>query len=232
MKFTPAFQQGTLIKRYKRFLADITTETGEQLTIHCPNTGSMRGVLAPGEPIWYSTTASATRKYPHTWEIATTPAGDLAGINTHRANALVREAIEAGLLEQFDAVNSIQAEVKFGSNSRADFKVATPSAEWLVEVKNVTLLEQGCGFFPDAISERGRKHLEELTRSVAAGAKAMLIYCVQHTGINRVAPAAHIDERYANAFYNAVAAGVECVALKASIDPSEIRLGQAIDVVI
>ncbi len=201
--------------------------------MHCPNTGSMRECLAPGASMWYSTSDNTKRKYPHTWEIATTPAGDLAGINTHRANTLVKDAIERGLVPELQNVAQLAAEVKFGAEgSRADFLVNAAGVEWVVEVKNVTLKESGMGYFPDAVTERGTKHLRELTRVVESGGRALLVFCIQHTGIDSVSPAGHIDAKYHQAFTQAMAQGVKFCALKATISPDEIVLTQTVPVVV
>lgn len=234
MRFEQPLQQGLLQRRYKRFLADIETVDGDLLTIHCPNTGSMRNCLAVGEPVWYSCSNNTKRKYPHTWEIATTPAGHLAGINTGRANALVREALERGLVPGLAEYDSLQPEVRFGrERSRIDFLVQHRGASVYVEVKNVTLCEnENLGFFPDSISVRGAKHLRELSAMVRAGDRAMLVYCVQHSGIVSVAPARHIDPAYADAFADAMRAGVEVIALGASISPREIALNRILPLVV
>ena len=231
MILTPPLQQGVFLRRYKRFLADITSASGEPITIHCPNTGSMRGCLEPASPCWYSTSANPKRKLAATWEIATTPLGHLAGINTGRANALVGEAIKAGLIPQLTGWQDLTAEVRYGEeNSRADWCLSLAGQRCFVEVKNVTLLEpelagaEGCGHFPDAVSERGSKHLRELIRMVEQGERALLVYCVQHSGINAVAPAAHIDPTYAKWCARAKEAGVEFVALKAQLSATEILL--------
>lgn len=234
MKDKKSWQSGGLIRRYKRFLADVALADGSELTIHCPNTGSMRECLAPGERVWFSHSDSKTRKYPNTWEVATTPAGDLAGINTGRANHLVREAIDSGLISELTGYKTVKAEVKYGAeNSRIDFLLSGDRPDCYVEVKNVTLMEgQGQGYFPDAVSSRGSKHLRELTAMVDAGARAVLVFCVQHTGIERVAAAGHIDPAYSEAFYDAIARGVEVLAYGAKIDPgnSEIALTHALEV--
>lgn len=226
MRFLKKLEQGTLLRRYKRFLADIETADGQLLTIHCPNTGSMRNCLALDGPIWYSRSDNPSRKYPHTWEIATTPAGHLAGINTGRANSLVREALEAGLVPTVAGYRSIQAEVSYGSErSRIDFVLTHDNEQIYIEVKSVTLCEEhNNGFFPDAISVRGAKHLRELAQIARGGQRAMLIYCVQHSGIESVAPARHIDAQYAQAFDEAQSAGVEVVALGARLSAEEITL--------
>lgn len=230
MKFSPPLSQGVLIKRYKRFLADIETQEGERITIHCPNTGSMKNCLSPGEPVWYSHSANPKRKYPHTWEIATTPDGHLAGINTARANALVEEALRGGLLSGLSNWLALRREVRYGENSRADFCLWYDDRPAYVEVKNVTLLEERQGFFPDAVSQRATKHLAELTRIVQGGGRAILIFCVQHSGIDSVAPAEHIDPLYAQSLSLAADAGVEMYALKASLTAGEIVLHQTIPV--
>lgn len=232
MKFSPPLTRGLLVRRYKRFLADVIAPSGEQITIHCPNTGSMRACLAPDSPCWYSHSASKTRKYPHTWEIATTPDGFLAGINTHRANALVQELLEAGLVPELAAYTHIRREVKYGTGSRIDLLLKGDRLpDCYVEVKNVTLHEgQGRGYFPDAVSERGAKHLRELMAVVAGGERAVLFFCVQHSGIETVAAARHIDPRYADLLAEARAAGVELMAWQAHMSASEIRLSRPLPV--
>lgn len=227
MIFDPPLIEGRLIKRYKRFLADVQTASEEVLTIHCPNTGSMRACLSPGEPCWYSVSDSKTRKYPHTWEIATTPDGHLAGINTHRANALVEELLGAGSEPALTAYTELQREVKYGDEkSRIDFLLrGSGLPDCYLEVKNVTLHEgEGLGAFPDAVSERGAKHLRELAAMAAAGHRAVLLFCVQHSGIDRVAPADHIDPHYGALLREVAAQGVEVLAWGASLSAREIRL--------
>jgi sugar fermentation stimulation protein A len=239
MLFDPPLIQGIFLQRYKRFLADVQTASGETMTIHCPNTGSMRSCLAPQAPCWYSISTNTQRKYSATWELATTPAGHLAGVNTGRANALVAEAIGAGLLPQLVDWENLTAEVRYGEeNSRADWCMQQGNRRCYIEVKNVTLFEPGSidapsqGYFPDAVSTRGAKHLRELIRIVEAGHRAMLVYCVQHTGINSVAPAVHVDAHYAQLCEQAKQAGVEFVALKADLSAQEIRLTHEIPVVV
>jgi sugar fermentation stimulation protein A len=231
MKFNPPLQMAILQRRYKRFLADVMLESGVALTIHCPNTGSMKNCLLEGAQIWYSTSNNPGRKYPHTWELTTTPAGDLAGINTSRANALVKEALIAGILPQLSHFSHLHAEVKIGKGSRCDFVLDTESGKIYVEVKNVTLLENdGLGYFPDSVSERGTRHLEELAQLRNSGHRAALIYCVQHSNIFTVAPAAHIDKHYAEAFARALDAGVEVYALGASMSAEEIVLNRVLEI--
>ncbi len=236
MKLDPPLQRGLLLRRYKRFLADIKAPSGEEITIHCPNTGSMKACLAEGEACWYSTSDNAKRKYPNTWEIATTPDGDLAGVNTGRANALVVEAINQGVITQLQGYDALRTEVKYGEErSRIDILLESESRSLCyVEVKSVTLCEHdigpGRGYFPDSVSTRGTKHLRELMLMVEQGARAVLLFCVQHTGIEQVSPAAHIDPEYTKTFYDAVARGVEVFAYRAKIDAQEIVLVEEVPV--
>lgn len=230
MKIEPALERGILLKRYKRFLADVRLPDGSEMTIHCPNTGSMKACLAEGEPCWFSRSDNPKRKYPCTWEIATTPAGDLAGINTGRANGLVVEAVESGIIAQLQGYSSLRTEVRYGDErSRIDMLLARDvddrHEQCYVEVKNVTLCQDGGqGLFPDSVSTRGTKHLRELSLMVQQGHRAVLLFCVQHTGIESVAPAVDIDPDYAEAFYQAVADGVEVYAYRARISAEEIVL--------
>ncbi|MBB3169307.1 DNA/RNA nuclease SfsA [Simiduia aestuariiviva] len=227
MQFDPPLIEGRLVKRYKRFLADVVTDTNEAITIHCPNTGSMRACLSEGAPCWYSKSDSKTRKYPHTWEIATTPDGFLAGINTHRANGLVEELLVTGGEPTLAEYGQLQREVKYGEEkSRIDFLLRGEGLpDCYVEVKNVTLHEGGgLGLFPDAVSERGAKHLRELASMVALGHRAVLLFCVQHTGVTRVAPADAIDPRYGALLREVAAKGVEVLAWGARLSAREISL--------
>jgi sugar fermentation stimulation protein A len=233
MNFSPPLIEGIFLRRYKRFLTDIRTAAGEEITIHCPNTGSMRECLAPLSPCWYSFSDNPKRKYAATWEIATTPGGHLAGINTTRANGLVGEAIAAGLIPALSGWENLTAEVRYGvENSRADWGMTQADRQCYIEVKNVTLLEEGRGFFPDAVSARGSKHVRELIRVVNAGHRAMLVYCVQHSAIEAVAPAAHIDKDYAQWCQRARQAGVEFVALRAELSAASIQLTRQIPVLL
>lgn len=232
MKFNPPLQPATLVKRYKRFLTDIILPDGEEVTIHCPNTGSMKNCLAPESTCWFSISDNPKRKYSRTWEIATTPAGDLAGINTGRANALVVEAIECGVIAELAGYGSLRTEVRYGEErSRIDILLQTGSEQCYVEVKNVTLCAgEGRGLFPDAVSSRGAKHLRELMAMVAQGHRAVLLFCVQHTGIESVAPADDIDPLYGKTLREAMASGVEVLAYGAVISAGEIALDRPLPV--
>lgn len=220
----PQLYPALLLKRYKRFLADIRLPDGTQLTIHCPNTGSMKNCVLPETPCWYSASDSKTRKYPQTLEVVSAPGGHLAGINTARTNELVEQALREGVIAELRGYQTLRREVVYGSEkSRIDFLLSQHGNDarlCYLEVKNVTLMEaEGEGFFPDAVSERGSKHLRELMAMVAQGHRAVLLFCVQHTGIQSVRAAAHIDPVYATTLQAARAAGVEVIAYAARIKP-------------
>lgn len=222
----------TLLKRYKRFLADVELDSGEQITVHCPNTGAMTGCAESGSRVWLSTSQNPKRKYPHTWELVETAAGDTACVHSVKANALVLEAIENAVVKELCAYPRIRSEVKYGvENSRIDLLLESENEQCFVEVKSVTLLDEGgLGLFPDAVSERGRKHLRELIEVKKQGHRAVLFFCVQHSGIREVAPADAIDVRYGETFREALAAGVEVLAYGASVSPQAIVLEQSLPV--
>lgn len=224
MNSPPSWRPATLLRRYKRFLSDVRLPNGELLTLHCPNTGSMKNCVLADTPCWYSASANTKRKYPHTLEVVTAPGGHLAGVNTGRANILVQAAIAAGVIEELRGYASVRREVIYGEEkSRIDFLLDDSSDDprpCYVEVKSVTLMEApGQGMFPDAVSDRGSKHLRELTAMVQQGYRAVLLFCVQHTGIKWVEPADAIDPVYGKHLRDAVAMGVEVLAYQARIDP-------------
>jgi sugar fermentation stimulation protein A len=218
--------QARLVRRYKRFLADVELPGGEVITVHCPNTGAMTACAEPGCRVWLSRSTVKTRKYPHTWELIETDAG-MACIHSAKANQVVREAFESGLIPGFEDYPNIRSEVKYGENSRADLLLEGESGRVFVEVKSVTLLrEPAQGAFPDAVSERGRKHLVELQAICDEDTRAVMFYCVFHQGIQSVSAAGDIDPRYREALLQAMAGGVEVLAWQAHITPSEIRLAK------
>ena len=231
MKNNPPFYPATFIKRYKRFFADIQNEQGQLMTLHCPNTGSMKNCQVEGSPCWYSLSDNPKRKLPGTLEIVTTSQGNLAGVNTAVPNHLVREAIEADLVPELQGYQQIRSEVRYGEEkSRIDLLLEDHKLGLCyVEVKNVTLdMGAGLAMFPDAVTSRGAKHLRELMTMVAAGHRAVLFFCVQLTGVERVEVAADIDPAYAQTMTQAIAAGVEVRAWRTSISADEIVLEQAI----
>lgn len=238
MLFEQPLQQAVLLGRYKRFLADIELPGGEVLTIHCPNTGSMKNCQDPGSRVWYSAAGNPKRKYPHTWQIVEVAGGHLVGINTGFANKLVVEAINAGVIEQLQGYSSLRTEVPYGEqNSRIDILLGDSEApdkeSCYVEVKNVSLgTGDGLGLFPDAVTRRGQKHLSELMQMRAGGRRAVLLFCVQHEGISRVAPADSIDPDYGRLLRDAARQGVELLAYRACFDigNNEIRLQRELPV--
>lgn len=234
MKFTPALQHATLIQRYKRFLADVITPTGEQLTLHCPNTGAMTGCATPGDTVWYSTSDNPKRKYAHTWEITETQQGAFICVNTQRANPLVKEAIDAGLIPELSGYSQIKGEVKYGEEgSRIDFMLqADDRPECYIEVKSVTLADRDNGYFPDAVTLRGQKHLRELMSVAAAGKRAVLLFAVLHSAIERFSPARHIDPKYAQLLNEAQKQGVEVFAYKAELSADNMTLKSTLPVVL
>lgn len=233
MRFAPDLEEARLLRRYKRFLADIETAAGERLTIHCPNTGSMLNCMSEGGRVWFSRSSDPKRKLPGTWELSETPQGRLACVNTGRANRLVEEALLAGDIAELDGFAELRREVAYGvENSRADFRLDFAEGPVFVEVKSVTLGfdSTAVAAFPDAITTRGAKHLRELAALAREGTRAVLLYCVNLSGIEAVRPAVEIDPAYAAALAEAREVGVEVLAYGAELDPQEIRLVRRLEV--
>lgn len=228
MKFAKPLIPGTLVQRYKRFLADVRLDTGEAVTATCPNTGSMLGLTAPGSKVWLSESNSPTRKYKHTWELIEADGGKgpmLVGINTNHPNALVAEAIKSGAIGTLGAYASLRREVKYGVNSRIDILLehgADPRPCY-VEIKNVHLSRApGLAEFPDSKTERGAKHLAELSTMVSSGCRAVMLYLIQRGDADRFSLAADIDPAYRAAYELARKAGVETLAYGCRITPESI----------
>lgn len=238
MKFARALVPGRLVRRYKRFLADVELEGGGLVTAACPNTGSMLGCCEPGSRVWLSESDSPTRKYRHTWELVEARAarrgrGVMVGINTGLPNRLVAEAIEAGVIAELGGYAALRREVPFGEErSRIDLVLESPSRPaCFVEVKNVTAaVEAGVALFPDAVSARGTKHLRELVRLKAQGLRPVLVFCVQRGDVREVRPADAIDPLYGATLREAVAAGVEVMAWRAKVTARAIALETRIPV--
>ncbi|MDB6143648.1 MAG: sfsA [Pseudomonas sp.] len=233
MRFSPELEHGRLIVRYKRFLADIETDSGETLTIHCPNTGSMFNCMMPGGRVWFSRSNDPKRKLPGTWEISETPQGRFACVNTGRANHLVEEALRAGVITELNGFTALKREVAYGQEkSRVDFRLDYPSGPVFLEVKSVTLGfdDSAVAAFPDAVTQRGARHLRELATLAREGVRAVLLYCVNLTGIEAVRPAEEVDPAYASALRDAVAAGVEVLAYGVQLTPEEVRIDRRLEV--
>jgi len=234
MKFQPPLQSATLIKRYKRFLADVITPEGETLTLHCPNTGAMTGCATPGNTVWYSTSDNVKRKYPNTWEMTQTQEGAFICVNTLRANALTKEAITADAIPPLCGYSTLKSEVKYGEErSRIDFLLqAEDRRNCYIEVKSVTLAENAYGYFPDAVTERGQKHLRELMSVAASGDRAVVFFAILHSAITRFSPARHIDAKYAQLLSEAHGKGVEILAYKAELSAEIMTLNEPVPVVL
>lgn len=216
--------EGRLLRRYKRFLADVELPGGEIITVHCPNTGAMTGCAEPGFRVWLSLSESKTRKYPHTWELVETSSG-MACIHSARANKVVKEAFSQGLIPGFEIYPDIRTEVKYGQGSRADLLLEGPGGRVFVEVKSVTLCDgSGQGLFPDAVSDRGRKHLRELAEVRDEHTRAVMFFCALHEGVERVSVAGEIDPKYRDTLEEVMAQGVEVQAWGAAVTPGGLRL--------
>lgn len=231
MKFSTPLLRGTLVKRYKRFLADVTLENGSTVTAHCANSGSMLSVKEPGSEVWLSPATNPNRKLKYTWELIRV--GDtLAGINTQHPNRLVEEAIVDGAITELSGYATLRREVKYGKNSRIDLLLeddAKPSC--YVEVKNCTL-RRGNGpiEFPDAVTARGAKHLAELSNMVAEGYRAVMMYLVQREDGDHFTVAGDIDPAYAEALQDAMDKGVEAVCYRCRLSPEEIVVTEPVPV--
>jgi len=235
MRFDPPLEEGRLLRRYKRFLADIETTTGELLTIHCPNTGSMLNCMVEGGQVWFSRSNDPKRKLPGTWEISETPQGRLACVNTGRANGLVEEALRSGLISELNSFTGLKREVPYGQeNSRIDFRLDYPDGPAYVEVKSVTLGFDGTpvAAFPDAVTQRGAKHLRELASLAQEGVRAVQLYCVNLSGIDAVRPAQEIDPGYAAALREARAAGVEVLAYGVCLTAEQVCIDRRLEVLL
>jgi sugar fermentation stimulation protein A len=221
-----------LILREKRFLAHVRLDSGDTVVAHTNNSGRMTGCSDPGSVVWLSPADKPGRKLKWTWEIVHVgPNGVPAGINTILPNKLVAEAIAAGRIPQLPSDWDIRPEARYGEEgSRADLLLSETHRKIWVEVKNVTLVRDGEASFPDAPTARGRKHLRELGRQVAAGDRAVLFFVVQRGDASSVGPAEDIDPAYGVAFKEAVDAGVEILAWSASVTPEEIRLARSLPV--
>ena len=235
MQFSTVLVPGTLIQRYKRFLADVRLDTGETVTATCPNTGSMMGLVAPGSRVWLSTSDSETRKYKHTWELVETDLGkgpSLVGINTNHPNKLVAEAIEAGRIKSLAGYAGLRREVKYGKNSRIDILLSDAGKpDCYVEVKNVHMMRRhGLAEFPDSVTERGAKHLAEMSDMVREGKRAVMVFLIQRNDASRLMLARDVDAKYGEAFDLASAAGVEAVAVRCKVTPEAVLVDKEIPI--
>jgi sugar fermentation stimulation protein A len=233
MRFGQNLIEGVLVRRYQRFLADVELPDGSLVTAHTPNTGSMRGCAVPGSRVWLRDSGNPKRKYPLSWELVEAEPGVLVGINTGLSNRLVEEAIIQGRIGALRGYDRIRREVRYGrENSRIDLLLSGDGPDCYVEVKNVTLVEQGVALFPDAVTTRGTRHLRELAAMVEEGHRAVIFYCVQRRDAKQVQPADSIDPAYGWALREAVAAGVEALAFRAGVSTEGIELNRPLPVVL
>ena len=234
MQFESPLVRATLVRRYKRFLADVVLENGRKTTVHCPNTGSMLGCQAPGSTIWLLPASNPARKYRLGWELVEVKPAVLVGINTSRSNALVAEALGRGSIPELAAYPGMRREVKLPqTRSRIDFLLSGDPREpdCYLEVKNVTAAVDGdTALFPDAVSVRATRHVDELAAQVALGLRGALLFCVQRGDVRRVRPADRIDPVYGRALRRAVTTGVEVYALRAEVTTRSVRLEEPIPV--
>lgn len=232
MQFESPFIPAVLIRRYKRFLADVELKSGEVVTVHTANTGSMLGVATPGMRVWLRDTQSSTRKYRYSWEISEPCEKVYVGVHTGLVNELVREAIENGTIAELQGYHTIKEEVAYGDeNSRIDLLLQDDERSCYVEIKNVTARDaNGHAIFPDAVSLRGQKHLRELMRVVRINQRGVILFCIQRTDIASFRPADEIDSAYGQLLREANANGVEVLAYKATVTPEAISLRQVVSV--
>lgn len=226
MEFAKPLVRGTLVRRYNRFLADVTLENGADVTAHCPNPGSMMGLAEPGMTVWLEPSTNPKRKLRFSWRLVSLPGGHWAGIDTGVPNQVVGDALRRGEVAAVAGYRGVRAEVAYGKASRVDFLLTEPGQPDLyLEVKNVHLRrESGRAEFPDCVTARGAKHLAELAEMVAAGHRAVLLYCVQRTDCAGFALAEDLDPGYAAAARQAAAAGVGFFAYQTAISPAGVRL--------
>lgn len=226
MRFSPPLVPARLLRRYKRFLADCVIEaTGEEVVAHCANSGSMLSLARPDARVWLMKSDDPKRKLAWSWVLEETPAGDCVLIDTSRPNAIVAAAITDGRLPALSGYETLRREVKYGKNSRIDILLQDPEkGRCWVEVKNTTLCRTpGLAEFPDAVTARGAKHLDELAAQVAAGDRAVMVYLVDRPDCDRFALAADIDPAYAAGFAAARAAGVEAIAFATRPTPDGVE---------
>ncbi len=229
MEFSYPLVSGTLIRRYKRFLADVELADGEVVTAHCANPGSMMGLNMPGLAVWLEPNDDPKRKLKYTWKFVELPGGGMAGIDTGVPNKVVGEALRAGAISELIGYDTIRPEQRYGSNSRIDFLLTGGAPDAYVEVKNVHLMRKpGLAEFPDSVTTRGAKHLGDLAAEAQKGHRAVMLYCVQRDDCDRLDLAHDLDPAYSRAFEQAVAMGVEVLVYRCTLDTTRISLERAI----
>lgn len=236
MQFPDPLVRGTLVRRYKRFLSDITLENGETVVAHCANPGAMTGLNTPGMEVWLSPNRNPKAKLDWRWELVRAEGG-LVGINTAHPNNIVAEAVGNGRIEELAGYENLRREVKYGQNSRIDILLEGPDRpSCYVEIKNVHLRRPELDHptaaeFPDSVTKRGAKHLAEMSEMVGQGHRAVMVYLVQRTDCDHFRLAGDIDPDYASAFSKARAAGVEAICYTCKIDRDGIELSHSLPIV-
>lgn len=224
----PPLVTGVLLRRYKRFLADVQLLNGQVVTAHCPNSGSMQACSQPGCKVYLSVHDDAKRKLKYTWQMIRMPTS-LVGVNTLVPNRLVAQAVSQGQVPGLDTYSRVKREVRVGTHSRLDLLLTRETQErCFVEIKNSTLVSKGVALFPDAVTARGRKHLIELRKLLDNGDRAVMFFLIQRTDARIFRPAEHIDGAYARELRRSVSAGVEVMAYDVRIDLERIGLNRNI----
>ena len=222
----PPLVKGTLLRRYKRFIADVRLQNGHVAVAHCPNSGSMEACSEPGRPVYLSRHHdNPKRRLKYTWEIIDMPRS-LVGVNTLVPNRLVKMAVREDVVPELTGYETIRSEVKYGVHSRVDLLLERNGNHCFVEVKNCTLVTAGTAYFPDAVTARGLKHLVELQEQVRRGHRAVMFYLVQRMDAETFRPADHIDPDYGRELRKAVKNGVEILVYDVKIDLEGIRLNR------
>lgn len=227
MRFATPLVPARLLRRYKRFLADVLLDDGTEAVAHCPNPGAMTGLAEPGTRIWLEPNDDPKKKLKYGWRLVEHPEGHFTGIDTALPNRALAEALRAGRVPGLEGYEAIRAEVKYGTRSRVDFLLSAPGRpdcpDCYLEIKSVTLSRRpGLAEFPDTTTARGARHMEELAAMARQGHRAAVLFLAQRTDAARVTLARDIDPAYAAAFDAARAAGVEALALACRITPEEV----------
>lgn len=237
MRFPAPLIPATLVRRYKRFLADVELATGETVTVHVANPGAMTGLAARGARVWLSRSPNVKRKLPLSWELVEADLGsglELIGVNTGHPNGLVAEAILAGVIPELVGYSTLRREVRYGHNSRVDLlleKAGLPPC--YVEVKNVHLMRvPGVAEFPDSVTARGAKHLDELAQVVQTGARAVILFVIQICSASRFTLARDIDPAYATAFSRACVRGVEALAYRCLVSSEGLEVADSVPIIL
>jgi len=234
MNFDSPLIKGRLIKRYKRFLADIILDDGSEITAHCANTGAMTGCMPEGANVWLSVSDNPKRKYPHSWQLVEVKLGVLACINTSLTNKLAHEALMQNQVTELVGFDECRSEVPYGDEgSRVDFVLNFAGRLVFVEVKHVTLsTQEGVGSFPDAVTKRGQKHLRELIQQVKSGHRAVLLFIIMRTDVNLVTPADSVDAEYGRLLREAVKEGVEVIAYGVKINTEGMSIDRTMPILL